>query len=321
MPSDLDGSYVHLTDISPQDKPWDIHRASASVVQKLYELGQYDSYARRMAACSLNLGFRWEALKDGEKRLKLDQTRFCRVRHCPVCQWRKQMAWRGRFLKHVPKLMEDHPDARFVFLTLTVRNPSVRELRKTIQSMNEAFTRLTKRKEFPAVGWVKAMEVTKPQKDEEFGNAHPHFHVLIMVRPSYFTHGYIKQQRWRELWQQALRVDYLPTVHIRTVKYRKVGAQEVDLKKQIAIALCETLKYSVKPDDLVSDADWLYAVTQQLHKLKSVSIGGLLKNYLTNDDPTDEELMHSGQNESEGELSDQSIWFGWKDFIKRYCLL
>ena len=48
--------------------------------------------------------------------------------------------------------------------------------------------------------------------------AHPHFHALLLVKPSYFTINYIKQGDWVEMWAKALRADYLPSVNVKAVK-------------------------------------------------------------------------------------------------------
>ena len=70
-----------------------------------------------------------------------------------------------------------------LFLTLTVRNMPVCELRDALQHMNKSWQRLIKRKEFKAVqGWIRTTEITRG-KD---GSAHPHFHILLMVPPSWF---------------------------------------------------------------------------------------------------------------------------------------
>ena len=48
--------------------------------------------------------------------------------------------------------------------------------------------------------------------------AHPHFHALLLVKPSYFTINYIKQGDWVEMWAKALRADYSPSVNVKAVK-------------------------------------------------------------------------------------------------------
>ncbi|MBE9119209.1 protein rep [Lusitaniella coriacea LEGE 07157] len=306
----IDG-YIHLTDISPDDKPWDKHRAAATQVQELYEQVGYDNYATRIQGCSQRLLFALGSNEEGLAGIKLHQARFCRVRYCPVCQWRKSMMWRARFFKAIPLLLDDYPKHRFIFLTLTVKNCELSQLRKTIAWMNKSWVKLTKRKVFPALGWVKSVEVTR--SDE--GLAHPHFHAVLMVKPSYFSgHSYLPQKRWTELWQSCLRVDYTPVVHVKAIKSKKA---ETPLD-EIRIGLCETLKYSVKEADLLIDAEWLAELTRQLHKTRAVSVGGVFKEYLSEEEP--EDLIHGDTEEEELEVDEDSIMvFGWREM--RYRLL
>lgn len=113
--------------------------------------------------------------------------------------------WQARFYQALPDLVRAYPKARWLFLTLTVRNCEVSELSVTLKVMNEAWQRLVKREEFkPVQGWLRTTEVTRG-KDR---SAHPHFHVLLMVPPSMLSGvNYIKQPRWVELWQEALRAN------------------------------------------------------------------------------------------------------------------
>src|SRR5690554_8117477 len=114
--------------------------------------------------------------------------------------------WQARFYQSLPSLVESYPKARWLFLTVTVKNCPVSDLRETLQSMNKAWQRLIKRKEFkPVTGWIRTTEVTRGAD----GTAHPHFHVLLMVPPSWFTRDYVKKMRWVELWQESMKLDYL----------------------------------------------------------------------------------------------------------------
>lgn len=300
-----------LSDISPHDKPWDIHRASADLVRRLYQDIGYDRYAERIEDCSKWLEFALRTAETGEMTPKLFAARFCRVRHCPVCQWRKSLMWRARFLKVMPKVIADHPSARYVFLTLTVRNCPVQDLKQTVMAMNAAWHRLIKRKQFPAVGFVRSLEVTRNSQDN---TAHPHFHCLLMVKPSYFSTGYLSQLAWTDLWQDCLKVDYKPVVNIKAVKGKK-GKQSEGTDSLIP-AICETLKYSVKEADLVVDAVWLQEITKQLHKTRSIAVGGILKQYLSEDEP--EDLIH-GDDEPDDSLEDApKLIFDWSAIIKKY---
>jgi plasmid rolling circle replication initiator protein Rep len=295
-----------LSDASPKDKPWDKHRANSDTVKGMYQEVGYERYADRIQECSQRLIFALQqADNDGERLFHLTGARFCRVRHCPVCQWRRSLMWRARFFKAIPGLLGDYPKARFIFLTLTVRNCPLDELRETIGWMNQAWVRLTKRKQFPALGWVKSVEVTRG----EDGSAHPHFHVVLMVKPSYFSHGYLSQADWTQLWKQSLRVEYTPVVNVKAIK----GKGD---EKGIFIALCETLKYSVKEDDLKFDKNWLQGVTQQLHKTRAVSLGGIFKSYLSDDEP--EDLIHTELGEEEVPEEAPEFTFSWRETLKKY---
>jgi len=298
----------YLTDYSPKDAPWDIHRAQAQQVEGLYQGTVFDSLAGRIRGCSGYLGFAWEVDQEtGEMRLKLRAAEFCRVRHCPVCQWRRSLMWQARFLKALPAIEQAYPTARWLFLTLTVRNMPITELRASIQEMNKAWNRLRLRREFAGnvQGWIRTTEVTKGQD----GLAHPHFHCLLMVRPSYFGKCYVKHERWVELWQECARLDYRPSVDIRVVR-PKLGSTDSPLRAAIA----ETLKYAVKPEDLL-DRDWLIELTRQVHKLRFIASGGALKDILRETEESDEDLMLLDE---DGEASDPSIFFDWRREIKRY---
>ena len=125
-------------------------------------------------------------------------------------------------------------------------------------------------------GWIRTTEVTR-DKERPNEYAHPHFHVILMVKASYFTHGYIKQAQWSEIWRDCLKADYMPMVDVRAVKARKGD----DIAIQSAIA--ETLKYSTKPSDMIQDCEnpesreWFYELTRQTHKLRFIATGGALR--------------------------------------------
>jgi hypothetical protein len=89
--------------------------------------------------------------------------------------------------------------------------------------------------------------------------------------------------------------------------------------EDMAAAVCETLKYSVKEEDLVIDADWLIEITKQLHKTKAVSIGGCLRAFMKEESEEDDDLVNIADSE-DAKLpeSDISIYFGWREATKRY---
>jgi len=301
-----------LSDLSIKDKPWDTHRANADIISRLYAEIGYDRYSERTSECSQWLQFALqETFETGVMSLKLYSARFCRVRFCPVCQWRRSFMWRARFLKAMPAILEAHPTARYLFLTLTIKNCPVEELRETIKLMNGAWQKLTQRKQFPATGFVRSLEVTRNSKE---GSAHPHFHCLLMVRSSYFKKGYLSQETWTKLWQDCLKVDYTPIVNVKAIKPRKEGI-DVNNVDSLVPALCETLKYSVKEDDLIADKGWLKEITKQMYKVKSISVGGIFREYLSEDEP--EDLIHPSE-DSEDLKDTPKLVFDWSAIIKKY---
>lgn len=298
-----------LSDVSEKDKTWDERRYDSEIVSALYEETEFHSYSQRMQNCSQFLMFAWTAGTEGDLSLKLHQARFCRVRNCPVCQWRRSLMWRARFYNAVPQLLKDYPKHRFLFLTLTVRNCAIADLGDTIQLLNSAFKKLTKRKQFPADGWLKSVEVTRNDQDN---SAHPHLHVLLMVPDSYFIgRNYISQANWRELWQDCLNVDYLPVVNVKAVKPKANQEHSEALKG----ALTETLKYTVKPSDLISNQEWLLELTRQLYKRRMIGIGGILRPYISDEEPID--LIHSEEVE-ELSKAESELWFAWRRDIYKY---
>jgi plasmid rolling circle replication initiator protein Rep len=247
----LSQGQLNLTEIFPIGKTWDKHRANADRISYYYATAKeeaFNQYAWRVRMCSELLEFRLvPENSEGILKLKLSDARFCRVRHCPVCQWRRSLMWKAKAYKILPQVITDYPKYRWLFVTLTVKNCQIEELRETLAGMNKAFKRLTELKAWPAKGWVKSIEVTKGRDGV---SAHPHLHILAMVQPSYFSHGYLSQAKWVALWQKCLRIDYQPVIHISAI------AKHHDP----TLLIPEILKYQVKESDLVADQKWFLKI-------------------------------------------------------------
>lgn len=308
------GDSGYLSDLSPKDKPWDTHRAIADTVQSLYKSAKYDRYSDRIQTCGKLLEYALNSNEDGDVAFRLQSAHFCRVRHCPVCQWRRSLKWQAKMFEAMPKITEKYPTHRWIFVTLTVRNCDLVDLRSTVTDMNKAFKRLSELKRFPAIGWIKSLEVTR---NEETGQAHPHFHCLMLVENKYFGgRNYIKQEEWRSLWQRCLRSEYLPVVNVKAVK-PKVNKLTGNCD-DIGQAIVETFKYSVKESDLVADADWLVELTNQLHQTRAIAIGGILKQFLK-EEKEDDDLIHVDEDNKEPQTEEGfKLFFGWREAVKRY---
>jgi hypothetical protein len=209
--------------------------------------------------------------------------------------------------------------------------------------MNAAWKKITMRKNFPALGWVKSVEVTRGKDD----TAHPHFHCLLMVNETYFSRGYISQANWRKMWQECLKIDYDPYVDIRTVtekRTKKITAKSIKnvnisvdkavnnhlpkLHNDIIAGVLETIKYNVKVQDLVKGneekelkpvtPEWLAELTRQLHKTRSIALGGIFKEYLSDDEP--EDLINADlEDETDLEDEDYHMIFEWAELMRKYA--
>ena len=61
---------------------------------------------------------------------------------------------RALMYKNIESVMNSYPSHRWIFLTLTVKNPHVTDLRSTLKEMNAGWQRLRQTKRFESVVMV-----------------------------------------------------------------------------------------------------------------------------------------------------------------------
>lgn len=338
--SSCDRESLCLSDLSPRDITWKQIKPQSRIVANAYAGTVYDKYSNRMQECSGLLRFALVPTEGGEVIHKLQSAHFCHVRHCPICQWRRALMWRAKTFRALRRVVADYPGKRFIYLTLTVENCDVDALGATLTHMNESWQRLSQRKGFPALGWLRSVEVTR----SDIGQAHPHFHALLMVNSNYFTKGYISQKDWREMWRESLRVKYDPWVNVKTVKPHKrsktvtseleTSSEQPEVKpidEGLVTAIRYTLKYSTKPDDyLFTDTSvtqdiedykqWLIDITEQLHKRRAIALGGVFKKYMSEEDPRNLIKDEGNADTSETKEDDPRVTYVWRDEVTNYLL-
>ncbi len=172
--------------------------------------------------------------------------------------------------------------------------------------MNKSWQRMVQRKKFSAVGWIRSTEVTRGNDN----SAHPHFHCLLLVKPSYFSHFYIKQKDWVEMWRSCLRADYDPVVDIRAIRRDSSPCELIP----------EILKYCVKEADLVANREWFLELTRQMHRMRTIATGGVLKDYLKQLEEEPEDLIGKDNLKTEDEFDEGHLYFEWKYQEKKYKL-
>ena len=257
-----------LRKLAPDEKT-NKTKSNADNIAALYAKSPiYTRHSQRMMECSKSIR-RLERVNTKTGGVFMTtQAERCRVRNCPVCQRARSARLFFQMKPALEQINAENPTYRWVFLTLTVENCQITELRETIKAMNAAWSRLLKIKELSCVkGWLRNVEVTRGKTDQT--TAHPHFHILLCVPSYYFTSHYISQEKWGELWRDALRVDYVPMVNVQAVKQLNNGIAE----------LTKATTYSVKPSELVDErgADWLHELHKQCDKLHFIASGGLVK--------------------------------------------
>jgi plasmid rolling circle replication initiator protein Rep len=297
-----------LAKASNQDAPWNTHRQVADSIQQVFLNSGAKRQIRRgerMQACGPYLIFKLlEDPESEEIRHRLRYAEFCRVRLCPTCMWRKSMAWRARFYQAWPLIQQKYRSARYFHLVLTVPNCEITDLRDKLNQINKAWKRMVDRKTWPALGFLRSVEVTR---DKE-GRAHPHLHILMMVKPEYFSRKYMNREVWREYWASALRIPAESLIHpyVRSVR----GADDVSK------LVLEIAKYAVKMKPMAkmlknkAGQKWFLELDKQLENTKAITLGGALKEVINSEEITDSEMIKQDKIELGRLLSDVRYdWF------------
>ena len=245
------------------------------IIIKFYETG-FKSEFEKIQQCGNFLEF---ALKENQitkdTKNKLSGANFCKNRFCPMCSWRRVRNITGQ-LKDAFSCITEKEKVATLFLTLTVSNPDVKDLKSTIAKMNKSFNEMTRTKAFnnAILGYFKSIEILGDKTPK--GQAHPHFHILLVVDTKYFSsRNYLNKAQWTEMWKKALGVEYTPVVDVRRIKSKNEKFSDIDS------AIAETVKYSVKHTELSkrSNEDFYYLYTQT-KGMRFISAGGILKQHL-----------------------------------------
>lgn len=305
-------------------RPWKEKKQNSLEVSGAYYDADLKNKSERMASCADVLEF-----KKTSKGLRLANTWFCKVRLCPMCNWRRSLKLATQN-KQIVQEANKREKLRWIFLTLTGgKTVEGQALKERVEHMSKSFNRLMKYKTITNVcrGFFRGLEVTKTK-----GKYHPHFHVLIAVKPSFFKDKYIKQSEWMSLWQKALKTTDKVIVDVRVVKpnekHKKLSDDEI---KAMEGALHEVSKYAVKDTDLLKgdrqeNAMTVYTVDQAISHKRLIGYGGLLKeirNELQLGDPEEEAAnLIQIDEECEDQVANEveHVMAYWHYGIKNYVL-
>lgn len=306
---------------------------------------KYLDKAERLARCAAWAEF--ERLPEGQG-LRLHDASFCRVRLCPMCQWRRSLKLGAQVRRVVERANADHlaetgAPWRWLMVTFTVQNVPGPQLGAEIDRLHKAVNNLAKCARWRAAvrGWLRATEVTHntDKKSRSYDTYHPHLHMLLCVPAGYFSgKGYIKQKEWADLWAHYARTDYTPIVDVRTIKAEDGrSVQDLPAAEQAAAmgkACAEVSKYAAKPGDYIIAADpqlsmrTVALLDSMLDKRRMTSWGGVLKDIakaLQLDDPADGDLIHIDEAPSTDPTAEalaQYVAYCWalgaRDYLPQY---
>lgn len=286
-------------------RPWAVQKLNAEYVAFAYE-DINPAKAKRIRECASWLSY----VRGDDGSMKLHDARFCRVRLCPICQWRRSLKTFAQMSKVLD--VAKAQGYEFLFLTLTMRNVRAEELSKGLDRILLSFNKLMKYKRVKGAvkGFYRGCEITHNMHDDTY---HPHLHVVLAVKPSYFKKAYISQADWAELWRKALGVEYTPIIDIRRCRG---GAK----------AIAEACKYAVKPSDIINVDDWeltvdsLRVLDVALDRRRFIGLGGILKEIhkqLQLDDMENGDLLHTSEEEKIEPTGEEIIFF-WNGYSRRY---
>ena len=309
-------------------RPWkqqkDMALKLAEAYREIFEDGDvaFKSTVKQLRNCGTFIHFK--ACSSENHYHRLESANFCHHRLCPMCQWRRSMKAYQEFLKIAHRAQEEsrYPNFLkkgkklvgkrnkkstiiFLHLVLTVKNVFGDDLKPTIAHMLKAWKEFVKLKPIKKriLGYYRTLEVNYSDKE----GFHPHFHVILEVRQSYFSgsDNYIRmpkknpktkkyiidenQLTWVQLWREAGEFGYYPNVHIETIKSQE--QEHTDEAKMLieageyieadeASAAAEVAKYTSKVIDLLNSKrtkDILPIMDDALYKRRLKSYGGHLR--------------------------------------------
>ena len=263
------------------------------IAQSLMTDAETRDIGRDIANCACRLNLEIPLGDEGLEEPLLRGAQVCNRRLCPFCEWRRTRVWRARLIAGLNAFAAVQPKWSGVFLTLTVKNCQLTELRSTITDMHKALGRMSKVSAWPTSYWMRRTEVTVQREAGRITSVHPHMHCLLLVRPSYWGKDYIKQLRWQQEWQMAARLDYTPVVDVRRAKAKP----EDDHLHGVApvSAVVEAAKYASKATDLLALGDELPEFHWQMRGLRLYGVSKDLQQYVKAADVSADELLDTDQ--------------------------
>lgn len=216
-------------------------------------------------------------------RLVIRHRRDCKHFLCPLSNRAKAARMRQKITTIVDIAQKATPHSPLLFLNFTIRNRPWSELAAQLDDLTAAQDRFWKlalvKRAF--LGYITSHEVVcrgKPSAPQ----AGAHSHALVAAHPDYFSptdNRYRSQRTLTQLFQQALRCEYPPIVHIARVRAPDGSTGGASLHW----ATKELIKYCIKPaelfkhgtDGLEADPAIIAVLARALYRRRMMRLGGV----------------------------------------------
>lgn len=164
---------------------------------------------------------------------RINGANFCKNKLCPICQWRKSLKVYGEIVQ-IQKVVEEKTK-KFVFMTLTLEN--TKDLEDGINQILKGFYNFSNDRTFKkmSMGYIRTLEITYNHRKRTW---HPHLHLIIATKKTYFEKDYQTQEQWANIWERCANVEYKPIIDIRMIK---------EENGEYSKAIAEVSKYAIKP--------------------------------------------------------------------------
>lgn len=232
---------------------------------------------------------------------------FCRDRLCPMCSYRRAQKAYSQNMTVYRKIKEDNPKARQIFLTLTVPNVKLWQLKKTLKDMSAGWNRFRNHRQVkkqPIIGYCRKLEITYNKDTRTY---HPHYHVMLtVVGWSARIEDYV---RW---WSTSMQLGRQLVCFVEAVRG--------DAK-----SVAEMSKYMTKSDDILDalqTADEWSAYRAAIFSVRELSYGGIWRTYRRQlgyvDDPEQDDLTDTDViTHSDSPI----IWMEWQHAAGYYVVV
>lgn len=289
-----------------KERPWKARKQQTIRLSNLYE--KIDAKkADRLRLCGSKLQFRVSG-----SRMQLAAGMFCKVRLCPMCQWRRSRKIHMQMTQIIDEIQR-RGDYTPVAINPTVRSCTAEELSLTIDRLLAGWRAVWKSEGFKKkmVGWYRALEITYNRETRLY---HPHLHCIALGRLHYYKKGELPVEEVAAAFRRGAKIDYNPNLKMYALRSKRdqgwaeamlefckytvsenwdipeerkfMALKEADLREEKLRELCEVVK----------------TLDGALHHRRLIGMGGMIADVhkqLHFDDPEEGDLEKSGDAEAD----------------------